>query len=70
MDISEMEIIIVLFPSAAYHFMLISSFSWSSGLCPMAIFFSRIRCLSLRSVSVDVLAGPLGACSSNILLRW
>lgn len=43
--------------------MLISASSWSSGLCPMAIFFSRIRCLSLRSVNVTVLMGPLEACS-------
>ena len=50
--------------------MLISASSWSSGLCPMAIFFSRIRCLSLRSVSTKVLPGPLEFCSRKIPLKW
>ena len=39
--------------------MLISASSWSSGLCPMVILFSRICCLSLQSVSVGALTGPL-----------
>ena len=39
--------------------MLISASSWSSGLCPIVILFSRICCLSLQSVSVGALTGPL-----------
>ena len=56
--IFESEKIVLLFPSTVCHFMLISSFSWSSGLCPIAIFFSRIRRLSLRSASMATLVRP------------